>query len=102
MREIHLIVALTLAVTPVWGQEAAKEDAKEAGFGILNATSPAPGLLFGGQPTAEQLEALAAADYKTVIDLRAPEVIRGYDEGLRNETYVAPIDSYLDSKQKGD
>ncbi len=48
--------------------------------GILNATSPEPGILFGGQPTAEQLEKLAAADYKTVIDLRAPSEDRGYDE----------------------
>jgi uncharacterized protein (TIGR01244 family) len=48
--------------------------------GILNATSPEPGILFGGQPTAEQLQKLAAADYKTVIDLRAPTENRGYDE----------------------
>ena len=48
--------------------------------GILNATSPEPGILFGGQPTAEQLEKLAAAEYKTVIDLRAPSEDRGYDE----------------------
>jgi uncharacterized protein (TIGR01244 family) len=48
--------------------------------GIPNATSPAPGILFGGQPTAEQLQQLAADDYKTVIDLRAPNEDRGYDE----------------------
>ena len=48
--------------------------------GILNATSPEPGILFGGQPTAAQLEKLAAAEYKTVIDLRATSEDRGYDE----------------------
>jgi uncharacterized protein (TIGR01244 family) len=48
--------------------------------GIVNATSPEAGILFGGQPTAEQLQKLAAADYKTVIDLRAPTEDRGYDE----------------------
>jgi uncharacterized protein (TIGR01244 family) len=48
--------------------------------GIVNATSPEPGILFGGQPTPEQLQKLAAADYKTVIDLRAPGEDRGYDE----------------------
>ena len=48
--------------------------------GILNATSPEPGVLFGGQPTEEQLKKLAASEYKTVIDLRAPSEKRGYDE----------------------
>jgi uncharacterized protein (TIGR01244 family) len=48
--------------------------------GIVNATSPEPGILFGGQPTVDQLRKLAAADYKTVIDLRAPSEDRGYDE----------------------
>ena len=33
-----------------------------------------------GQPTAEQLEAAAAAGYRTVIDLRRPEEDRGFDE----------------------
>jgi len=54
--------------------------AAEENAGILNATSPSPGILFGGQPTAEQLEKLAADDYKTVIDLRLPDEDRGYDE----------------------
>ena len=48
--------------------------------GIVNATSPEPGILFGGQPTYDQLRKLAVADYKTVIDLRAPSEDRGYDE----------------------
>jgi uncharacterized protein (TIGR01244 family) len=48
--------------------------------GIVNATSPEPGVLFGGQPTEEQLKKLAASEYKTVIDLRAPTEKRDYDE----------------------
>jgi uncharacterized protein (TIGR01244 family) len=48
--------------------------------GIPNATSPEAGVLFAGQPTAEQLQQLAAANYQTVIDLRAPSENRGYDE----------------------
>jgi uncharacterized protein (TIGR01244 family) len=48
--------------------------------GILNANSPSPGILFGGQPTAEQLQQLAASNYKTVIDLRRPDEDRGFDE----------------------
>jgi uncharacterized protein (TIGR01244 family) len=69
------VVAFTVAAAsvPVAGIEPEET-------GILNATSPEPGILFGGQPTAEQLEKLAAADYKTVIDLRAPSENRGYDE----------------------
>lgn len=72
-----VIVLIALAATSA---ALAGEETKEQDFGIVNATSPAPGLLFGGQPTAEQLEALAAAEYKTVIDLRAPSENRGYDE----------------------
>ena len=77
MRHLTLahVVAFTVvaASVPVAGIEPEET-------GILNATSPEPGILFGGQPTAEQLEKLAAADYKTVIDLRAPSEDRGYDE----------------------
>lgn len=42
-----------------------------AGEDLLpNARRPAPDLLTGGQPSPEQLEALAAAGYTTIIDLR--------------------------------
>ncbi|HVR29516.1 MAG TPA: sulfur transferase domain-containing protein [Thermoanaerobaculia bacterium] len=73
---LTVTLALAIACAPLLGQEDA---------GIRNATSPAPGVLFGGQPTAEQLEKLAAADYKTVIDLRGPEEDRGYDEAAAAE-----------------
>jgi uncharacterized protein (TIGR01244 family) len=49
-------------------------------FGIRNAAEIEPGLLVGGQPTAAQLRAIAAAGYKSVIDLRAPGEDRGFDE----------------------
>jgi uncharacterized protein (TIGR01244 family) len=68
-----VVIVLTAASAPLAAVEPEET-------GILNATSPEPGILFGGQPTAEQLEKLAAADYKTVIDLRAPSEDRGYDE----------------------
>jgi uncharacterized protein (TIGR01244 family) len=68
---LSLSLSLSLAAVSARAEENA---------GIPNATSPSPGILFGGQPTAAQLETLAAADYKTVIDLRAPEENRGYDE----------------------
>lgn len=37
---------------------------------LPNARRPLPRLLTGGQPSAEQLEALAAAGYRTIVDLR--------------------------------
>ena len=77
MRCFKLASLLAVAILAAGAPLAAIEPAET---GILNATSPEPGILFGGQPTAEQLGKLAAADYKTVIDLRAPTEDRGYDE----------------------
>jgi uncharacterized protein (TIGR01244 family) len=76
----HAVLLLALASLAV---SLAAIEVKETG--ILNATSPAPGILFGGQPTAEQLRKLAAAEYKTVIDLRLPGEDRGYDEAAAAE-----------------
>lgn len=39
-----------------------------------------PGLYAGGQPSAAQLQALAAQGVRTVIDLRQPGEDRGFDE----------------------
>ncbi len=59
---------------------------------IPNARRPWPGVLVGGQPTVEQLEAAARAGYRTIINLRAPGEQGGWDEvpkaaelGLRYE-----------------
>jgi len=41
---------------------------------------PHPGLHTGGQPSLEQLDALAAQGVRTVIDLRTDGEDRGYDE----------------------
>ncbi len=43
---------------------------------LPNARQPLPHLLTGGQPSAAQLEAIAAAGYRTVVDLR-PEGEKG-------------------------
>jgi protein tyrosine phosphatase (PTP) superfamily phosphohydrolase (DUF442 family) len=48
-------------------------------FGLAGARRPEEGLLFGGQPTAQQLAAAGAAGYR-VVDLRGPTEDRGYDE----------------------
>lgn len=45
-----------------------------------NATCPIAGIAAGGQPALSDLEALAHAGYRTVVDLRAPGEPRGYDE----------------------
>lgn len=37
---------------------------------LPNGRRPAPDLLTGGQPSPEQLEAIAAAGYRTIVDLR--------------------------------
>lgn len=57
--------------------------AQEESFGIRNATHPEKGLLFGGQLTPEQVDALAKAGYKRILDLRRPEEDRGFDEADR-------------------
>jgi len=47
---------------------------------LPNGASPFPGVLTAGQPSAAQLSQLAQSGIKTVIDLRAPEEPRGFDE----------------------
>lgn len=67
-----ILAALGLALAA----PAAAEDT----HGIANATFPDKGVMAAAQPTGEQLQVLAEEGYKTVIDLRAPEEPRGYDE----------------------
>ena len=39
---------------------------------LVNGRQPLPGVLTGGQPSLEQLAAIAAAGYKTLVNLRTP------------------------------
>lgn len=48
--------------------------------GVANATCPVPGVASGGQVSGEQVNGLARAGFRTVLDLRAPGEFRGYDE----------------------
>ena len=48
--------------------------------GLINAACPLDGVATAGQPTAAHLKSLAAAGYRTVLDLRAPEEPRDFDE----------------------
>lgn len=47
---------------------------------LPNGHMPMDGIVTAGQPTANQFAALAAGGVSTVIDLRAPEEPRGFDE----------------------
>lgn len=47
---------------------------------LANGACPLPDVAAAGQPRAEQFRRLAGAGYRTVIDLRAPEESRGFDE----------------------
>ena len=63
---------------------------------LPNGAEPFPGLITGGQPTLEQLEAASAAGIKTVINLRMPgeSDIGEADVEARGMTYVSfPIAS---------
>jgi uncharacterized protein (TIGR01244 family) len=73
-RTTILFAALLAAAfaTTAWGETPT--------YGVANATFPEPGVMAAGQPTGEQLQLLAEDAYKTVIDLRAPDEPRGYDE----------------------
>jgi uncharacterized protein (TIGR01244 family) len=48
--------------------------------GTQNAACPLPGVATGGQPDSARFAGLAAAGFRTVIDLRMPDEPRGYDE----------------------
>lgn len=50
----------------------------DAAAGVQNAAEPVPGLVTGGQPTAEQLASLKAAGVHAVIDMRDPMEPRPY------------------------
>ena len=74
---IYLLLLLSTAVTaptPAWADHHGPTHA-EAGTAslllpIVNARIPMDGLLSGGQPTKEQIEAAARAGYRTVINMR--------------------------------
>lgn len=60
MRFVLVLCAFTVGCSSAVGPE----------VGIPNPRHPLPGVLSGGQPTEAHLEALAAAGYRTVINLR--------------------------------
>jgi protein tyrosine phosphatase (PTP) superfamily phosphohydrolase (DUF442 family) len=51
---------------------AASAPASDPAALLPDGRQPLPGVLTGGQPTDEQLDAIAAAGYKTIVTLRVP------------------------------
>lgn len=66
-----------IMTTALAGQPASQETPR---IEIDNARTPLPGVLSGGQVTADDLAAAAAAGYRTVINLRTPEEPLDWDE----------------------
>lgn len=60
--------------------EADAEGMEAETFGLMNESHPETDLVFAGQITPEQVEALAAAGYATVVDIRGLDEDRGMDE----------------------
>lgn len=52
----------------------------DAATGLVNASSPVPWLVVGGQPSRGQLQALVSAGLHTVIDIREAMEDRTFDE----------------------
>jgi len=69
------LAALVLAPGLAWGGEPEAPKIE-----ILNARTPLPGVLSGGQVTQEQLAEAAAAGYRSVVSLRMPEELQEWDE----------------------
>ncbi len=93
MREIHrgfglLLLALALAgcaAEPAAERPAPAPAAAEWASLVPGGKTPLEGVLTGGQPTAEQLEELGRAGFKTVINLRRPSEPGLEDEAARVE-----------------
>ena len=73
-----LIVAATAAL------------AEQKDHGLRGAKHPEPGVLFGGQPTEDQLKAMAADGLSFVLDLRAEGENRGFDEPAALQSLDVP------------
>jgi len=88
----HAAVA-ALAATLILALPAAAGEPPAPRVEIVNALTPLPGVLSGGQVTAEQLAEAAAAGFRTVVNLRTSEEPLDWDEPARVEAlgmrYVA-------------
>lgn len=87
MRNLSLATALS-ALALVLGAPLAFAEQKD--HGLRNASHPEAGLLFGGQPTEDQLEAMAGDGLSLVLDLRTEGENRGFDEPAALRTLDVP------------
>ena len=69
---------------------AALAAAEKQDHGLRGAKYPQPDVLFGGQPTEAQLEAMAADGLSFVLDLRAEGEDRGFDESAALQSLDVP------------
>ena len=96
MRNLSLVTSLSalalVLAAPVAGAE-------QKDHGLRGAKHPEPGVLFGGQPTEDQLKAMAADGLSFVLDLRAEGESRGFDEPAALRSLDVP---YLNVPVDGD
>ncbi|MDE2689182.1 MAG: sulfur transferase domain-containing protein [Acidobacteriota bacterium] len=87
MRSLSLAAALS-TVALVLAPPAAAAEQKD--HGLRGAKHPEPGVLFGGQPSEDQLKAMAADGLSFVLDLRAEGENRGFDEQAALQSLDVP------------
>ena len=80
----------TVGLAAVLVLAASVAGAEKKDHGLLNAKYPEPDVLFGGQPTEAQLEAMAADGLSFVLDLRAEGENRDYDEPAALQSLDVP------------
>jgi uncharacterized protein (TIGR01244 family) len=78
MNITRFTAAWIAALAPALCLAAAKPDT----YGIPNATFPESGLMAAGQPSGEQIQLAAEDGYRTLLDLRAADEPREFDEVL--------------------
>jgi uncharacterized protein (TIGR01244 family) len=76
-----LTIAAPVLAAPPQAATATTEPAPDAADLLPNGRQPAPDLLVGGQPTAEQLALARSLGYTTVINLRSAEEMQDGSAG---------------------
>ncbi len=96
MRNLSLATALSALALVLAAPVVAAE---QKDHGLRGAKHPEAGLLFGGQPTEDQLKAMAADGLSLVLDLRTEGENRGFDEPAALQSLDVP---YLNLPVDGD
>lgn len=91
---VFVLLALVCLCPATFGEEAAKTETPTVE--VLNGNTPVPGVLTAGQPTEEQLVAMAEAGYRTVVNMRTDGEQGNWDarakaEALGMEYIAFPI-----------